>query len=127
MGFLQNLFGRRRDKLTAQWQTAAIQEICIEMIRQIPGDWESATLVLEVTERGLGGGLAHSAITQKRGDDFKLQDTEFVTPNAEVMAATRKFELGWVEQKGTFKKAIITAQRDGENWEIRSDYEHDDE
>jgi len=127
VGFLQNLFGRRKNVVDAQWQTPIVQEICVAMIRQIPEQWDSAVLVLEPTEKGLGSGLSHSAITpQSASKDFTVQGGEFVTPNMEVMAATRKLELGWLERKSTFKRAIISATREGEDWTIKSDYEHED-
>ena len=125
MRFLKKLFGKRETALDDQWQFPVVQEICIAMIHQIPEDWNSAFLVLEPTENGIGTGLRHSAITAEAGPDFKLRDGNFVTPDMEVMAATRKFELGWVERKTTFKRAIISAIRDGEDWEIKSGFEYD--
>ena len=126
MSFLQGLFGKRKPARDGQWQVPIVQEICIAMIHQIPEDWDGAYLVLEPTERGIGSGLSHSAITPKPAKDFTLRDGQFVTPDMAVMAATRKLELGWVERKGTFKRAIISATRNGEDWDIRSDYEYDD-
>ena len=125
MGLLDRLFGRRKDEAGDQWQVEAVQEICIAMIRQIPEDWKSAYLTLEVTERGLGSGLSHSAITRRLRRDGLLRDAEFVTPDGAVMAATRKLELGWVERGKTFRRVIISATDDGDGWQIRSDYEHD--
>lgn len=94
------------------------------MIHQIPETWASVALVLEPTEKGIGTGLSHSAITPSVSEDFALRNGKFVTPNMEVLAATRQLELGFVERKGTFKKAIISATRDGEDWEVKSEYEH---
>lgn len=126
MSILGRFFGKGKSKqVDDQWQVPIVQEICIAMIRQIPAEWDSAYLVLEPTEKGLGTGMTHSAITRNLSTDFSLRDGGFVTPGMEVMAATRRLELGWVERKGTFKRAIISAQRDGEDWDIKSDYEHD--
>lgn len=124
MGFFQRLFGQRRAPESPEWQTPIVQEICVAMLRQIPEDWESAYLVLEVTEKGIGSGLTHSAVMRKLSKDFALKDGDFVMPDMTVMAATRKLELGWVERKCTFKKAIISAVLTGDDWEIRSEYEH---
>ena len=127
MGFLDRLFGKpnRKDVNDPEWQVPAVQAICIAMIRQIPEEWDSAYLVLEPGESGFGNGLAHSAISRKRPDGMALQDGSFVTPNADVMEATRAFELGWVQRKCVFRKAIISASREGEDWEVKSEYEHD--
>ncbi len=94
------------------------------MIHQIPESWDSAVLVLAPTEEGIGTGFSHSAIAPRAAEDFALRDGEFVTPDMEVMAATRQLELSFVEHKGIFKKAIISAIRDGEDWEVKSEYEH---
>ena len=125
MGFLQKLFGKREVPVDNQWQTPIVQEICIAMIHQIPEEWDNAILILEPTEKGIGTGLKHSAITPQGGKGFALTNGAFVTPDMEVMAATRKLELGFVERKGTFKRAIISAIRDGEDWDIKSEYEHE--
>ena len=125
MGFLQKLFGKREAPVDNQWQMPIVQEICIAIIHQIPEDWSSATLILEPTEKGIGTGLKHSAITPQGSRDFALTNGVFVTPDMEVMAATRKLELGFVERKGTFKRAIISAIQDGENWDIKSEYEYE--
>lgn len=125
MGLFQRLFRGRSAENDVAWQTPIVQEIALAMLRQIPDDWDSAVLVLEVNERGLGGGLTHSAITPQQAQDFALPGSAFVTPNAEVLAATRKLELGWVERKGTFLRAIISAVRDESGWGIQSDYEHE--
>ena len=124
MGFLQKIFGRREAVRDDQWQIPIVQEICAAMIHQIPQHWDSAVLVLAPTEKGIGTGLSHSAITPQASKNFALRDGEFVTPDMEVMAATRQLELGWVERKSTFKRAIISAIRDGEDWDIKSEYEH---
>ena len=124
MSFLQKIFGKRQAVQDEQWQVPIVQQICIAMINQIPENWDNAVLVLEPTEKGIGTGLSHSAITPRARKDFALHDGEFVTPDMEVMAATRQLELGWVERKGTFKKAIISAICDGEDWDIKSEYEH---
>ena len=124
MSLLQKIFGKRKDVQDQQWQVPFVQQICIAMIHQIPENWNSAVLVLEPTEKGIGTGLTHSAIMPRASKDFALRDGEFVTPDGEVMAATRQLELGFVERKGTFKKAIISATRDGEDWEVKSEYEH---
>jgi hypothetical protein len=125
MGLLERIFGRRKDGADEQWQVPIVQEICVAMLRLVPQDWKSAYLVLEVTDSGLGSGLSHSAITRQRSADGMLRSGEFVTPDMEVMAATRKLELGWLERKKTFKRAIISATDNGDGWEIRSDYEHE--
>ncbi len=124
MSLVQKIFGKRKDVQDERWQVAIVQQICIAMIHQIPENWDKAVLVLEPTEKGVGAGLSHSAITPRAVEDFALGDGEFVTPNMEVMAATRQLELGFVERKGTFKKAIISAIRDGEDWDVKSEYEH---
>lgn len=124
MSLLQKIFGKRKDIQDQQWQVPIVQQICIAMIHQIPETWDSAFLVLEPTEKGIGTGLSHSAITPCGNKDLALRDGVFVTPNMEVMAATRQLELGFVERKSTFKKAIISAIRDGEDWEVKSEYEH---
>ena len=117
---------RRRDDA---WQTDVIQKIAIQMLRQVPEDWDRASLVLEVSEKGLGAGLQHSAITPDPAESsekgFKLTDSRFVLPDFDTLAATRELELGWLERKRTFKRAIITVRDDGDGWEIRSEYEHD--
>lgn len=131
MGLFGRLFGKRNNIAGEQWQLPFVQEICIAIIQQIPEDWNSAFLVLEVPEHGLGRGLAHSAIMETRAADFALTDGEFVTPDMAVMTATRQFELAWVERLKTFKqavvfrRAILSATRDGEDWVVKSDYEYD--
>jgi hypothetical protein len=122
MGLWERLLGRRR-AADDQWQVPIIQEICIAMLRLVPKDWKSAYLVLKVAEGGLGGGLSHSAITRNASVDGLLRDTEFVSPDMEVFAATRKLELGWLERDKKFKRVIISAIDDGNGWEIRSDYD----
>ena len=124
MSFLQKVFGKRKTATNDEWQVPIVQQICIDMIHQIPENWNSAVLILEPTEKGIGTGLSHSAITPRASRDFALSDGEFVSPNMEVLATTRLLELGWVERKGTFKRAIISATRDGEDWDIKSEYEH---
>jgi len=128
VSLLQRIFGKQKQSaVDKQWEVSTVQEIGIAMIRQMPEHWDSAVLVLEPTEKGLGTGLSHSAITpQRAGKDFTLQNGAFITPGMEVMAATRKLELGWLERKGTFKRAIISAARDGEDWIVKSEYEYDD-
>ncbi|MGO8673085.1 MAG: hypothetical protein ACLQVD_17215 [Capsulimonadaceae bacterium] len=97
------------------------------MIRSIPEEWDTVYLALAPTERGIGSGLTHSAITRRASPDNKLPDADFVTPNMEVLAATRELELEFVKRKWVFKRAIIFAKRDSEgDWDIRSDYEHED-
>jgi hypothetical protein len=117
MGLFDKLFGKPKQNTHAEWQVPIIQEICITLIRIIPPQWNSVTLILDVPEHGIGKGLTHS-IKSPEGH------TDVVMPNMEVFAATRKLELGWLERKSTFKRAIISAQRNGEDWNIKSDYEH---
>ena len=117
MGFLDKFFGKRQNDADAQWQTPVVEEICITLINIIPPHWNSVALTLDVSEGGLGSGLIHSISNPEGHKDVVL-------PRMEVLAATRKLELGWVERKGTFKKAIISAKRDGEDWDIKSEYEH---
>ena len=117
MGLLNRLFGKQRED-DAQWQVPVIQEICATVIRIIPASWNSVTLTLVVPPHGLGKGLSHS-ISSPEGHK------EVVMPTMEVFAATRKLELGWIERKSTFKRAIVSAERMGEDWSIKSDYEHD--
>lgn len=126
MSLFNRIFGKPRDVVDEQWQVPVVQEICSAMIQQIPEHWHRASIVLEVPEHGIGRGLAHSAITPEPALDMALRSTDFVTPDAAVMAATRQLELGWVARKATFKRVIITAIEDAAgNWDIRSDYEHD--
>lgn len=117
MGLLDKLFRKPKQVRDAQWQVPAVQEICITLIRIIPRHWNAVALILDVPEYGMGKGLTHSIKSPEGHKDV-------VTPTMEVFAATRKFELGWIERKSTFKRAIISAQRDGEDWSIKSDYEH---
>jgi hypothetical protein len=117
MGLFDKLFGKGQAAADAEWQQPVIQEICITLIDIIPPHWNSVALTLGVPEQGLGEGLSHSIASP---EDHK----DVVTPTMEVFAATRKLELGWVERKSTFKKAIISAQRNGEDWAIKSEYEH---
>jgi len=117
MGFFDKLFGKRPDEADAEWQTPVVQEICITLIHLIPPHWNSVALTLGVPEHGLGNGLSH-AISSPEGHK------DVVMPTMEVFAATRKLELGWAERKSTLKKAIISAQRNGEDWAIKSEYEH---
>ena len=117
MGFFDKLFSKRQGDADAQWQTPVVQEICITLIGTIPPHWNSVALTLGVPEHGLGQGLSHSISSPEGHKDM-------VMPTAEVLAATRKLELGWLERKSTFKKAIISAQRAGEDWSIKSEYEH---
>jgi hypothetical protein len=117
MGFFDKLFGTRQDDADAQWQTPVVQEICISLIRLIPPHWNSVLLTLGVPEQGLGQGLSHTISSPEGHKDV-------VMPTMEVFAVTRKLELGWVERKSTFKKALISAQRNGEDWAIKSEYEH---
>lgn len=124
MTFLKRLFARCGSG-DDQWQISIIQEVCLAMIRQVPDDWTSVSIVLEVAENGLGAGLLHSAITPEPVKNGMLGDTRFVTPEMDVFNATRKLEMGWLERKKTFKRAIITARKDeGGGWDIRSEYEH---
>lgn len=127
MSIFQRFLGKRPEKEITDdsWQTPMVQDICMAMLRLIPDDWNSVALVLDVTDKGIGSGLAHSAITPQPVSDAALRDDKFVMPDVAVMVATRKLELGWVERKKTFKRAIISARRDGEDWEIRSEYEHE--
>jgi hypothetical protein len=117
MGLLDKLFGKTKQNSHAEWQVPIVQEICITLIRIIPPHWNSVALVLDVPEHGLGKGLSHSIKSPEGHNDV-------VMPTMEVFAAARKFELGWVERRSTFKRAIISAQRNGEDWSINSDYEH---
>ncbi len=125
MSLFRRLLRGRKQQDDAQWQTPNVQEICIAMIRLIPDTWDSAALVLEVPEKGMGTGLSHSPITPQPLKDFAVRGPDFVMPDNEVFAATRKLELGWMERKGTFKRAIITARKDEEGWQIQSEYEHE--
>ena len=129
MGFLDRLLGKTKvGPPDGSWQVPLVQQICIEMIRSIPEEWDTVYLVLTPTERGIGGGLSHSAITRQPSKDGILPDADFTTPNMEVMAATRAFELEFAKRKWTFKRAIISAKKDDEGgWDIKSDYEHDDD
>ena len=117
MGLFDKLFGKRQDNADAAWQTPVVQEICITLIRIIPPHWNSVALTLGVPEHGLGKGLSHSISSPEGHKDV-------VMPTMEVFAATRKLELGWLDRNSTFKKAIISAQRAGEDWSIKSEYEH---
>jgi len=129
VGLFDRLFGKtkRDNPADASWQVPLVQQVCIAMIRSIPDEWDTVYLVLEPTEKGIGTGLSHSAITRTLAADFKLHDTDFVTPNMDVLAATRQLELGFVSRNWTFKRAIISAKQDSEGgWDIRSDYEHDE-
>lgn len=130
MNFLKSLFGVKKEPAKQStdddtWQTLAVKEICISMIRQIPQEWDSAFLLLEPTEKSIGSGLTHSAITRLRPADFAIPSTDFVMPDADVFAATRVLELGWKARHSTFQRAIIMATRDGESWNIQSEYEHE--
>jgi hypothetical protein len=116
MGLFDKLFGKREDNSDPERQTPVVQEICITLIRIIPPHWNSAALTLDAPEHGLGKGLSHSISSPEGHKDV-------VMPTMEVFAATRKLELGWVERKSKFKKAIISAQRVGEDWTIKSEYE----
>lgn len=116
MGLFDKLFGRQRQVTDAQRQVPVIQEVCVTLIRLLPPHWNAVALSLDVPDHGLGKGLTHSIKSPEGHRDV-------VMPTMEVFAATRKLELGWVERKGTFKRAIISAQRDGEDWKIKSDYE----
>jgi hypothetical protein len=117
MGFLDKLLGKRQNNSQPEWQAPVVQEICIMLIRIIPPHWTAVVLALDVPEHGIGKGLTHSIRSPEGHKDV-------VMPTMEVFAATRKLELGWVERKSTFKRAIITAERNGEDWNIKSDYEH---
>jgi len=116
MGFFDKLFGKLEENSDAQWQTPVVQEICITLIRTIPPHWNSVALTLDAPEHSLGKGLSHSISSPEGHKDV-------VMPTMEVLAATRKLELGWVERKSKFRKAIISAQRVGEDWTIKSEYE----
>jgi len=116
MGLLNRLFGKQGNN-DAQWQVPIVQEICATLIRIIPPNWNSVALILDVPPHGLGKGLSHSISSPEGHKDV-------VMPTMEVFAATRKLELGWVERKSTFKRATISAQRMGEDWSIKSEYEH---
>ena len=129
MGIVSRILGGRRNVKAETWQRQAIQKIAAEMVRQIPPDWDRAALVLEPTGKGFGQGMHHSPITPDPAPStdkgFMLKDTQVVLPDSELMAAAREFELGWVERKATFKRAIITVKQDADGWEIKSDYEHE--
>jgi hypothetical protein len=100
LGIFDRFFGKSKQKQAEQyvyedsWHPFFTQEIAIAMLRQIPEGWDSAYLVLEPTDKGFGTGLSHSAIMRKLSPDLALRDGDFVTPGMELMAATRKFELG---------------------------------
>src|SRR5262249_27250064 len=115
MGLFDVLFGKKN--ADTAWQTPLVAEICILLVRSIPPHWNRVALILEAPEQGIGNGLSHSISSPEGHKDI-------VMPSMEVLAATRKLELGWVERKSTFKRAIISAQRVGENWSIKSEYEH---
>ncbi len=117
MGFFSKLFGVRRSDDDNRWQTPIVQEICANLIRIMPPHWNSVVLTLEVPEHGPGSGLTH-VISSPEGHG------EVVMPTMDVFAATRKLELGWVERRGSYKKAIISAERDGLDWIVKSEYEH---
>lgn len=123
MGFFQQLLGAFSGQNDGQWQLPLVQEICLAMIRLAPPDWPSVYLVLEVTDDGLGSGLAHSAITLERPEGMTVRDSNFVTPDATVMMATRKLELALLERKKTFRRIIISAVQDPNGWDIRSEFE----
>ena len=125
MGLLGRILGRRRDAADNAWQAPIVQEICMEMIRLAPNEWTSAYLILEVTDRGFGSGLSHSAITPELSEDGAIHAPNFVLPDMAVMAATRKLELGWLERNKTFKRAIISAVEDADGWQVQSDYQHE--
>ena len=116
MGLFDKLF-KKQSGADAAWQVPVIQEICITVIRLIPPHWNSVALTLDVPAHGIGKSLSHSISSPEGHKDV-------VMPTMEVFAATRKLELGWVERKSTFKRAIISGQRVGEDWAIKSDYEH---
>src|SRR5579871_1192566 len=101
MGLFNKLFGKRNPR-DAQWQVPVVQEICAALIRIIPPNWNAVVLTLDVPEHGIGKGLTHVIKSPEGHKDV-------VMPTMEVFAATRKLELGWVERKSTFKRAIITA------------------
>jgi hypothetical protein len=122
MGFWDSLWARRRES-GDQWQTPIVQEICIAMLQLVPKEWKSAYLVLDVSDDGLGNGLVHSAITPQLSEDGAVHDAAFVLPDMAVMAATRNLELGLMERRKTFKRVIISAVADGEDWQVRSDYD----
>jgi hypothetical protein len=115
MGLLDRLFGKQQ--VDTQWQAPVLQEICITLIHLIPEHWNSVVLTLGVPEHGLGKGLSHTISSPEGHKDV-------VMPSMEVFAATRKLEMGWIERQSTFKKAIISAQRNGEDWALKSEYEH---
>src|SRR5262245_30353934 len=104
------------------WQTKVVQEIGIAMIHLIPDGWDTGSIVLEPTEKGLGNGLQHSPIVRQQARS-SLNNSDFVLPDSAVMAATRKLELGLVKRKCTFQRAIITVTRQGEDWNVQSSYD----
>jgi hypothetical protein len=132
LGIFDRFFGKSKQKQAEQyvyedsWHPFFTQEIAIAMLRQIPEGWDSAYLVLEPTDKGFGTGLSHSAIMRKFSPDLALRDGDFVTPGMELMATTRKFELGAIERHAEFKRFILSAQYDGKQWGINTEFEYDD-
>jgi hypothetical protein len=132
LGIFDRFLGKVRQKQAGppvvddQWHQPIGQEIAVAVLRQIPDDWDSAHLVLEPTEKGFGPGLAHSAITRTYSPDQSLPDSDFVMPGMELMAATRKLELGAIEQHAEFKRFLLAARFDGKQWGVRTDFEYDD-
>ena len=88
-------------------------------IRNVPPSWAAATLTLEAPEDGLGQGVTHS-ITSPAG----LRDVVF--PSDELMLATRKLELGSIENKLDWRKAVVGIEKDGEVWKTNVDFDYGD-
>jgi hypothetical protein len=131
LGIFDRLLGKVRQKQADKsefddlWHQPIGQEIAIAVLRQIPDDWQSAYLLLEPTEKGFGTGLTHSAITRERSADLSVRDGEFVLPGMEVMAATRKLELGAIEHHMEFRRFLLSARFDGAQWGINTEFEYD--
>ncbi len=109
------------------WQVPLVQEICAAMIRRAPNDWNSAYIMLTPHDEGLGTGVSHSAIQRTPSDGTLLSPNDYVMPDTDVMAATRRFALAWIDHDiAPFNHAVISATRPegGKDWEIRSEYDY---
>ena len=121
MNFLQRFFKARAHRQDEVWQGPIAEQVSVLLIRLLPPHWNSALLILEAPEEGGGGGgggAAHAVASPEAHRDA-------VVPDADLLRATRQFEIGCKERGWLWKKAYFKVDRAGENWNFDLSYLYD--